>query len=666
MPCHAHEDASASLFDPMWLTDCWIHGLRRFGGDNPHRVRFDAKLVCLIGANEAGKSTILDALELAHREEAVPASERTRREGVPDGREIVRLRYRLDDGDQEALAQIRRDPDGPQHLQWFEVVRYANGQRQHWAKPEFVRDRTERRAVRRALTERAQGWWPEAEEVADDEDRGESDADAAELEDAFAPDQGRVSRLIEALADDASTLGDTVPQELRELASEVEPHDADLSAALRQLADIEAAQSPDVQADELLWGRMPQFVRFDDRARLLDSEYDLNAADSSPGTALGNLIRLAQLDLNGLVSAINSGETGTVRDIRERANETLERRMEAWQQDPRIAVVLENEGALLRIHVQSGSGPTMAFRERSDGLRQFVALVALTAQQSNPTRPILLIDEVETHLHYNAQADLIDVLTTQTAARQVVYTTHSAACLPQDLGLGVRVVEGLGEHTASTVRQSLWLAERPGLGSLLMAMGASSLVYVTLRPGVIAEGESDLILLPTLMREAIGSDSLGFAVVPGASTTPPERIAGLDLQGVKTVWVLDADEAGRKRRSQLIALQIPGERILLLADDTSLEVEDLIAPATYVEAVRLYVADIGGADEFGEGDLPADTCQRHETVEAWCDARQLHRPSKIAIALKLIELVERRTLLDPQHADSLRALHGSITALFSS
>jgi hypothetical protein len=132
------------------------------------------------------------------------------------------------------------------------------------------------------------------------------------------------------------------------------------------------------------------------------------------------------------------------------------------------------------------------------------------------------------------------------------------------------------------------------------------------------------------------------------------------------VWVLDADDAGRTRRGQLIDAQIPSERILLLADDISLEVEDLIAPATYVEAVRLYVADVGGpTDEFAEDNLPAETCQRHETVEAWCDARQLHRPSKIAIAIKLTELLESTPLLDPQHADRLRALHGSITALFA-
>ena len=289
------------------------------------------------------------------------------------------------------------------------------------------------------------------------------------------------------------------------------------------------------------------------------------------------------MDLSALRTAVANEETGTVRDIREKANDTLAKKMEAWQQDPPITVSLENDGPLLRIHVKSGTGPTMPFRERSDGLRQFVALVALSAHQPNPVPPILLIDEVETHLHYNAQADLIEVLTEQNAARQIIYTTHSAACLPQDLGLGVRVVEGLGERTASTVRQNFWRDEHPGLAALLMAMGASSLVFVTLRPSIIAEGGSDLILLPTLFREAIDKDSLGFAIVPGAATTPPDRVAGLGLQGVRTVWVLDADDGGRARRVQLIGSNIPEDRILLLADDTDIEIEDLIAPETYAE-----------------------------------------------------------------------------------
>lgn len=650
----------------MWLTDCWIHGLRRFGGDQPHRVRFDAKLVCFIGANEAGKSTILDALETAQNGNAVEQSDRTRRANVPDGREIVRLRFRLENIDQQALAEITRDANGPQAPRWFTTTKRAGGELNYWAEPELIRDRAPRQGMRQTLTNRAAEWWlPTAE--TDQDDDAETASEEPDTPDVphFAPDQGRVNGLIAALDSDESTLPKTVPGELRELANELDPHDPDLATELRQLADAEALAPPAERAAEVLWQRMPRFVRFNDRARLLESEYDLNTADTSAGTALGNLVRLAELDAAGLTRAINAGETGTVRDIRERANHTLAARMEAWQQTPRIVVVLENEGALLRIHVQSGTGPTMAFRERSDGLRQFVALVALTAHQPNPVRPILIIDEVETHLHYNAQADLIDVLTTQSAASQVVYTTHSAACLPQDLGLGVRVVETIGEQTASTVRQNFWQDEHPGLGALLMAMGASSLVYVTLRPAIIAEGGSDLILLPTLFREAISRDSLGFAVVPGAATTPPERIAGLGLQGVRTVWVLDADDGGRARCQQLIEADVPADRVVLLADEGNLEIEDLIARDTYVQAVQDYLNDVGATDEFSDAELPNDPCQRHDAVDAWCDARQIRKPSKIAVANKVIGLTGQLPLLDAARADELRQLHARIEALFS-
>jgi hypothetical protein len=451
-----------------------------------------------------------------------------------------------------------------------------------------------------------------------------------------------------------------------ELAAELDPHDPDLATQLGQLADFEQAEAPDVTADNLLWSRTPHFVRFNERARALESEYDIDAADASPGTAFSNLVALAELDLDRLRAAIATVETGTVRDIREAANDTLKQKMAAWQQDPPITVSLETEGSLLRIHVKSGSGPTMAFRERSDGLRQFVALIALAAHQPNPVPPILMIDEIETHLHYDAQADLIEVLTEQTAIRQIVYTTHSAACLPQDLGLGVRVVEGVGERTASIVRQNFWRDEHPGLAALLMAMGASSLVFVTMRPAVIAEGGSDLILLPTLFREAIGSPSLGFAIVPGAATTPPERIAGLDLQGVGTVWVLDADPSGRTRRKQLVEdSKIPQERVLLLADDGDIEIEDLIAPETYATAVQSFLKDVGAADEFSAGDLPSETCRRHEAVEAWCQQRQIKPPSKIVVANKVIDLANEVPILDEDRAAMLRDLHGCISACFA-
>lgn len=155
------------------------------------------------------------------------------------------------------------------------------------------------------------------------------------------------------------------------------------------------------------------------------------------------------------------------------------------------------------------------------------------------------------------------MLEEQDAAAQVIYTTHSPASLPDDLGSGVRVVRGIEDQMLSTVEQQFW-SDDAGLVALLLTMGAASLAFVPLRPAAIVEGGSDLVLLPSLMKEAGGEDALGFQVVPGAANVPPERIAGLDLQGVSTVWILDGDAGGRSRRKFLVKNNVPAEQIHLL------------------------------------------------------------------------------------------------------
>src|SRR5262249_30243010 len=112
----------------MQLADAWIHGFRRFGGARPHRLRLDAKLVCLIGANEVGKATLLAALESVEFDEPLAPEDRSRLEAVPDDREVVRLRYRLDSEDHAALQQIATDID-PRGIHWFDVIHRANGSR---------------------------------------------------------------------------------------------------------------------------------------------------------------------------------------------------------------------------------------------------------------------------------------------------------------------------------------------------------------------------------------------------------------------------------------------------------------------------------------------------------------------------------------------------------
>jgi hypothetical protein len=544
------------------------------------------------------------------------------------------------------LAKI--DADGLKDVRWFVRTRYADGEIVESIEPGLARANKPRRRlatlVRRARRSRKAGLPPNRDDTAVSDEK--------------------LDQLLSELDGDKETV---TPGLLEDPAAELESRGGyeALVRELRALAKIESRDHPDDLAVAILRRRVPRFVIFDDDERGLRDEYDLNAVADQPPKALANLAQLAGLNLARLRDAVAQNETGTVVDTIEEANAELRRRFASWTQKPPLTVLLDAHESRLVIHVKSGRGASMRFHERSDGLRQFVALFALTANRRYTVPPILLIDEVEQHLHYDAQADLLRVLHEQTLTSQVIYTTHSAACLPEDLGASMRVVAGVGDEMRSKIRSSFW-TEDPGLGALLLALGASSLALVPIRPAVIAEGPSELVLLPSLIKEATGSDSLGYSIVPGASNAPPQRIAGVDLAGVATVWVLDGDQGGRNRKKFLTKHSVPASRILLLgAGGKGLDLEDLIDPRTYVAAVNCWLEDIKEEKRFAVDGLPAVTCARHKALENWCKNSSIDAPGKPVIANKVLSLSGEQRLVAPTRRVMLRALNDRIVGLLN-
>jgi hypothetical protein len=462
-----------------------------------------------------------------------------------------------------------------------------------------------------------------------------------------------------ALSDDAQSIRPPILDmigELADLASEL--GDETLAAALEQTHSVESRAHPGELAKAALADRLPEFVRFTESARRLETEYDLQQVADQPPHALRNLADLAGLDLHELAEAIASGETGTTQTLVDRANERLGEELAAWTQKPSVHVAFDTNGTLILIHVRSGSGHWMQFAERSDGLRQFIALIALTAQQRRTIRPILLIDEVETHLHYDAQADLMRILDEQTAAAQVIYTTHSAACLPDDLGSGVRVIEGVGATTLSKIRNSFW-TDDPGLGPVLLAMGAASLAFIPLRPSVIGEGPTEVILLPSLLKEALSVRSLGYQVAPGAAGVRPAHVAAFDLQAPSTAWVVDHDAGGLAIRKKLLTNGVAPERVIVLGGKRKpFTLEDLVTDTAYIEAARRYFRDVGAKLEPGKADVAKG--DRYGSLIKWCQANGLAPPSKVAIANRILELRGELPLIDPSSRTLLRQLDTSI------
>ena len=91
------------------------------------------------------------------------------------------------------------------------------------------------------------------------------------------------------------------------------------------------------------------------------------------------------------------------------ANERLEEFFsQAWNQS-NISVRFKSVGNRLEVWLKElgARRAWVPIEERSDGLRTFVALSAFLASQRLQIPPVLLIDEAENHLHYDAQADLV-------------------------------------------------------------------------------------------------------------------------------------------------------------------------------------------------------------------------------------------------------------------
>lgn len=551
------------------------------------------KTVALVGPNEAGKSSVLSALRLFASNDAVPErdSSRSQRGTTLDpNRVIVRLSFTLDDSQATLAKALPVDSGALRHLVFTKA---ASGMRSYRFSPEPQLSPHVRAGLvkgwptlRKLLGQAYEALSEEAEPTFD-----ESDLDA-------------ISSFVDGVAaQPESEVWDSVNAGVTELLAD----DTKLDAKAEAFRLYYEWARPAVDLHSLVYrgigGTMPVFIQFTDDLRSIRAEYSLadNSIDADP--ALGNLLRLAQFSLEQIRAAL--GEPDHLRELEEKANERLRVFFtEKWKQEL-VTVGLKVTEEFLRVDVKDladGSPGWIKITERSDGLRTFVALAAFLESGSFERPPILLIDEAEQHLHQNAQGDLIRMLQELTAVGQVLYTTHSPACLPADLGNGVRFVEPI-ENGHSTIRHDFWSLDRDshvGFNPLLIVMGAGAAAFSSLRSALIAEGVSDMLLLPTLIKLATKKGELDYQVSPGIATASKSDMSRLDFVASRVAYLVDGDPGGKIWRGQLEEAGVPKNRIRSLPDGVGLE--DLLDRDFYLDAV----AELGNIDRHDLGVAATD------------------------------------------------------------
>jgi energy-coupling factor transporter ATP-binding protein EcfA2 len=608
--------------------------IKGYGRIVDSKVNLDAKVIAIVGPNEAGKTTLLNALTFVDRGGEVAPPERSRAGNIADDTQITSFDYVLEAGDKAALFELDLHEVPTRAV----ISRTASGDNLYVnLKPRPIKEVRTLEAALQTLT-RALGAG-ELEDVVDSE-TVYADPNGDGPRDYKAELQSLANAVVAAIETPGSGLSAelvTAAESLRDATVDGNPPAVALSEAYDEIISWQAREDPGRAARDRIWKRSPTFVMFDEEDRSVKSAYSLDDV-ASPPRALANLARMASLDLTELYGFIQSGDTARRRSAIVKANKRMDALFaDAWRQS-QLSVHFEVDGVELRIELMEDGDNVTVFSERSAGLRMFIALIAFLNDHGSDKPVILLIDEAENHLHIDAQADLVNMFVTQEQAVKVIYTTHSPACLPPDLGTGIRVVAPRPDNfQISDVRNSFWQGTA-GYSPLMMAMGAAAAAFTPARRVVLAEGATEMILLPTLIREALGVDELPYQVAAGLAEAPRDLLSKLDLEAAHVAYLVDGDDGGAKLRQALIDVSVP-ENLIETLDVPG--IENVVDPERYFEALVALVDESNpGLAEKDLSLIPKIEVAEGESIakvsKAWIEAKGWRAPSKVAVANWLV------------------------------
>jgi energy-coupling factor transporter ATP-binding protein EcfA2 len=662
-----------------------VSGYKRLAKDC--QLNLDTDPVCIVGPNAAGKSSLLDALVHLNHSEAFDQTEKTRIPGGQAAAPQIEARFLLDDAERELLKEI---PDASEVRQFLVFKYEETGVRSYSTYPYASRDLSYRHRLKDSLGDlQGSDWFVEVEDL---EKSSESQPDPliGELLDKAIAFVNSDEQKLEEQTDDLEGLArrlEFLTEQAREREEALEKGDeydgpewpsvpsseGALANDLIALAAHEVKEHPNRLVMLKLQELVPKFVKFDDLARKLDAKYDLRGEEPKPGSGIHNFLALAGTSWSQALEVVEAGDPGwKTTYLEDIGNRLRERAALIWGQNE-IDVKIDLDGSMLSILLSMQAHDFIGLDDHSDGLQQFMALRAFTWRIEEEIKPIILIDEAELHLHYDAQADLVSVFEEQKEAAKIIYTTHSAGCLPRDLGLGVRgIVPETKESAGKTVQTDhsrtvnrFWTEGR-GFSPLLMAMGAGAFAFSATQWAVITEGMSDALLLPTLLREATGNDRLRYQAVPSFAEATADEIARFDLVAGRVAFLADGDEGGRNHVARLTDNGIGRDQVVFLGGDeeSGFAIEDVLAKGVYLKAINTELDTWHGL-EFPADQLPEKG--RGKAVEKWCSGQTGHngkpvKLSKVDVAQRVLDQRFEAKLL--AKAPTMRKVHENIMAVF--
>lgn len=404
------------------------------------------------------------------------------------------------------------------------------------------------------------------------------------------------------------------------------------------------------------------------------------------------LCGIAQVNPDALIEladTMQDNDVGHTQALIDKINRQLSANLnfpKYWVQDNEFRLVMSAKEHNIEFTILDKTGTNYTFEERSHGLKYFLSyfIQHRAYQAPNNVPEILLMDEPDTFLSSQAQQDLLkifdEVANTEKEQNtsQVIYVTHSPFLIDKNHAERIRVLKKGSNYEGTQVVKSVAQNHYEPLRSSLGAFVAET-VYIS-HCNLIVEGHSDQVLLAgaaTYLR-SLGVSKLEclnlneITIVPaGGATSIPYLVylaRGRDAEQPAVIVLLDSDSSGNQAKTELTkkgyGLQKKPplkEQLVLQVGElaemgvhfseklTSPQIEDLIPVAISIKAAKKYALEVCGVKERDLADIQESNIQKKleegetmfKAVNACVEDCSKDKPhlEKIGFARNVIETV---------------------------
>ncbi|WP_238123314.1 MULTISPECIES: ATP-dependent nuclease [unclassified Xanthobacter] len=573
----------------MKLKEYTVREFRSIWDSGP--IKVDGQTTCLVGKNEAGKTTLLTALYRTNP--IIPADAAFNETYDYPKREVEDYRFAVENGDRDEAVVVEclyeLDADDT------ETVTSVFG-------PKVLKGKTFTRKTYYGKTNSK--FWLVTDEVAARKYLADNPALPDHLKIALT---GAADWDAFAAALDAAEATEAV-KALNGLVAKV--REKGLGSYI---------------FNSLIWPRAPKFLYFDEYYQMegqanlnaLIAREDAKTLEDSDYPLLG-LINLARLDHRKLVETKNTTELKN--KLEGAGNHLTNRIVKYWSQnrhiqmrfDVRDAKPEDPEGMRQGINVWGEVYDTVHWahtplRTRSRGFVWFFSFLAwyedIKRQKQNV---ILLLDEPGLSLHGRAQADLLKYFEAELSAHQLIYTTHSPFMIDPAKFERVRIVQDLGidakeplskDQDGTKVLTNVFDATDDSLFPLQGALGYEIQQTLFVGPNsLVVEGPADMLFLRAisaqLEREGRTGLSEDWVITPtGGSGKVPAFVSLLAPQkGMNVATLLDIQNSDRALIEDLYKKKLlKKKQVATYADfagTNEADVEDMFERDFYVSLVN--------------------------------------------------------------------------------